>query len=159
MPFSAGLDKSVVPDKARACAGATATENGMSKAITHKTHFGQIAKIEYQGTLVAISMMRWGILKRNFMPSPFTFRPRYETAIFDGPVYNPTNCFCTFYYVDEATALEEWGPLVEGIEDKGLMATLTDRRFFLSPEKVGLFINRKRQFAPVGFDALLGMSS
>jgi hypothetical protein len=144
---------------ATALTRAAVTESGMSKAITHKTHFGQIAKIEYQGALVTISMMRWGILKRNFMPSPFTFRPRYETAIFDGPVANPTKCFCTFFYADEATALEEWGPLVQGIEDQGLMATLTDRRFLLSPAKVGLFINRTRQFAPVGVDAPLVMSS
>lgn len=131
----------------------------MSEAITTKTRFGQIAKVEYQGALVTLSMMRCGILKRNFMPSPFTFRPRSETAIFDGPVANPFKCFCTFFYVDEAAALEEWGPLVQGIEDQGLMATLTDRRFLLSPAKVGLFINRTSQFAPVGVGALLAASS
>ena len=126
----------------------------MSNAITRKTHFGQVVQVEHQGAVVTMSMMRWGLLKK-LMPTPFTFRPKYETAIFDGPsAAAPTKCICTFYYVDEATALTDWDLLVRHIEDAGLSGAMPMHLLKCDPAKVGLFINRKRQFAPVGVDSL-----
>ena len=123
---------------------------------------GKLVRIEHQGSVVTMSMVKWGVIRRNaagLLPhQPFNFTPRCETAIYDGPTTLSGNPYCTFYYCDQETAHAEWDLLAASLKAVGLEKTVKDRQLYSDPEKVGLYNNRTGCFVRVGCPDVVGVS-
>jgi hypothetical protein len=81
------------------------------------------------GSVVALSMIKWGVLRRgavSVLPvqRPTHFIPRHEIAVFNGP-HAGLKPHVVFFYCDEEAALKGWGELVKIIEGFGLIGVDT----------------------------------
>ena len=88
---------------------------------------GKFARITdaHDGSLVALSLIKWGVLRRgalSVLPGqrPTHFIPRYEIAVFKGP-HAGLKPYMVFFYCDEEAALKGWDELVKSIEGSGLI--------------------------------------